>query len=268
MNHDQWLELADVYAAGALDGRELAEFEAHLATDCAQCAARIRATREALALMARSLPEVPPPPALRARVLAAVASEPARATRPLARPVAAPAPSPSAHRPSRALWWAGWSGLAAAAALLLFVNAELRSTRQELRALQDRLATLQIELTERESALRFLSDPNVRYVSLGGLKPTPDASAWLLWNPGTRQGLLLARGLPAPPAGQAYELWALAGAQPVPAGVFSVDAAGRALLRLPPLPEGHTYDAFAVTLEPAAGVPKPTGPMHLHGKVL
>ena len=28
-----------------------------------------------------------------------------------------------------------------------------------------------------------------------------------------------------PPAGQAYELWALAGAQPVPAGVFSVTVA-------------------------------------------
>ena len=40
MNHDQWLELADLYAVGALDGRELAEFEAHLATECAQCAAR------------------------------------------------------------------------------------------------------------------------------------------------------------------------------------------------------------------------------------
>jgi anti-sigma-K factor RskA len=260
MNHDRWLELADVYAVGALDGRELADFEAHLATDCAVCAARIRETREALTLVPRSLPEVPPPPALRARVLAAVAREPA----PAARPVAAPVP----RRPSRALWWTGWAGLAAAAALLLFVNAELRTTRQELRALQDRLATLQTELSDRESALRFLSDPNVRYVSLGGLKPTPDASAWLLWNPGTRQGLLLARGLPAPPAGHAYELWALAGSQPVPAGVFSVDAAGRGLLRLPPLPEGHAYDAFAVTLEPAPGVPKPTGPMHLHGKVL
>ena len=53
----------------------------------------------------------------------------------------------------------------------------------------------------------------------------------------------------------------------MPAGVFSVDAAGRALLRLPALPADQTFDAFAVTLEPAGGVPKPTGPMHLHGKI-
>lgn len=263
MNHDQWLELADVYAVGALDGRELADFEAHLAPGCAICSARLRETRDALVGVARSLPPVAPPPELRARVLAAVASERSPAVRPVASVAA-----PQARRPGRAIWWAGWAGLAAAAALLLVVNAELRSTRQELQALQDRLATLQTELSERETALRFLSDPSVRYVSLGGLKPTPDASAWLLWNPGTRQGLLLARGLPAPPAGHAYELWALAGSQPVPAGVFSVDASGRALLRLPPLPEGHTFDAFAVTLEPVSGVPKPTGPMYLHGKVL
>ena len=78
---------------------------------------------------------------------------------------------------------------------------------------------------------------------------------------------MLARGLPAAPAGHAYELWALAGAQPVPAGVFTVDAAGRALLRLPPLPADQTYDAFAATLEPAPGGPKPTGPIHLRGGV-
>ncbi len=201
-----------------------------------------------------------PPPALRARVLERAAAE---------RPATgAPVALRPERRRGRIRWWAGWAGLAAAAALLVTVNAQLRTTRQEIQALQGRLAALQAELAEREETVRFLSDPSVRYVSLAGLKPTPEASAWLLWNPATRQGLLLARGLPATPAGQAYELWALAGAQPVPAGVFTVDAAGRALLRLPPLPPDHTFDAFAVTLEPAGGVPKPTGPMHLHGKVL
>lgn len=260
MNHDARLEhAADVYALGALDGEELAEFEAHLATGCATCAERLRETREALTLAAEALPQVAPPPELRSRVLERIAAE-----RPLA--AAPPVPSPAARR-RRALWWAGWTGLAVAAALLMVVNAQLKTTRQELRGLQDRLATLQTELAQREETLRFLSDPAVRYVSLGGLKPTPEASAWLLWNPATRKGLLLARGLPSAPAGHAYELWALAGAEPVPAGVFTVDAGGRGLLRLPPLPAGYTYDAFAVTLEPVPGMPKPTGPMHLHGKV-
>ena len=260
MNHDAWAEQADVYALGALDSAELAQFEAHLATGCAACAERIRETREALTLLPRSLPTAPPPPALRARVLASIAAE---------RPAAgAPVALQPERRRGRRLWWAGWAGLAAAAALLLVVNTQLSKTRQEVRTLEDRLATLQTELAQREETLRFLSDPNVRYVSLAGLKPTPEASAWLLWNATTRQGLLLARGLPAPPAGHAYELWALAGTRPVPAGMFGVDPSGRALLRLPSLPADHSFDAFAVTLEPAGGVPAPTGPMHLHGKVL
>ncbi len=260
MSHDAWAEQADVYALGALDSAELAQFEAHLATGCATCAERIRETREALTLLPRSLPTVAPPPALRARVLASIAAE---------RPAAgAPVALQAERRRGRGLWWAGWAGLAAAAALLLVVNTQLSKTRQEVRTLEDRLATLQTELAQREETLRFLSDPNVRYVSLAGLKPTPEASAWLLWNATTRQGLLLARGLPAPPAGHAYELWALAGARPVPAGVFGVDPSGRALLRLPQLPADQSFDAFAVTLEPAGGVPAPTGPMHLHGKVL
>jgi anti-sigma-K factor RskA len=259
MNHDAWIEQADVYALGALDGEELVQFEAHLATGCMTCAERLRETREALTLLPRSLPPVAPPPSLRARLLEQIGAE---------RPAAgAPVVLRPERRRGRVLWWAGWAGLAAAAALLVVVNVQLSTTRQELRTLQDRLETLQSELAEREETLRFLSDPSVRYVSLAGLKPTPEASAWLLWNPATRQGLLLARGLPSAPAGRAYELWAIAGAEPVPAGVFTVDAAGRALLRLPPLPAGPSFDTFAVTLEPAGGVSKPTGQLHLLGKV-
>ena len=49
MDHENWLELADVYAAEALDGEDLSEFNAHLAAGCPLCQARIRETHEALA---------------------------------------------------------------------------------------------------------------------------------------------------------------------------------------------------------------------------
>ena len=165
----------------------------------------------------------------------------------------------------RWLWWGGWATAVAAAGILVVISYSLSSTREELERIRGRVAALQGELTEREATLRFLSDPRVRYVSLAGLRASPGASGWLLWIPEARQGLLLARGLPAPPADRTYELWALAGSDPVPAGVFSVDASGRTLFRLPPLPDARSFDRFAVTLEPAGGVPKPTGSMHLLG---
>ena len=79
--------------------------------------------------------------------------------------------------------------------------------------------------------------------------------------------MLLTSGLHQSAPGRVYELWAIAGNEPVSAGLFEVDEAGRAFLRLPVLPRGRRVDTFAVTDEPAGGVPKPTGQMHLLGSL-
>ena len=84
----------------------------------------------------------------------------------------------------------------------------------------------------------------------------------------TAGGLLVVQGMPPTPAGKAYELWAIPpGANPIPAGVFTVDAKGAASLRVSPVAAGTEVETFAVTLEPAAGVPAPTGAMYLAGKL-
>src|SRR5207245_7153933 len=70
-------------------------------------------------------------------------------------------------------------------------------------------------------------------------------------------GDLLVANLPPAPAGKAYELWTLGGPAPRPAGVFQVDASGCAVQRVEP---AAGASGFAVTLEPAAGSPAPTGP--------
>ena len=67
--------------------------------------------------------------------------------------------------------------------------------------------------------------------------------------------------------GKAYQLWAIAGGNaPVSAGVFTVDAAGTGSLAVRPLPGVAVVNAFAVTLEPAGGLPAPSGEMYLLGK--
>ena len=262
MSHEAWLEQAEVYALGALDDDERRQIEAHLAEGCLVCAERIRETSEAVTMLARALPQEAPPAALRARLMEAIdAEEDALETEGGAEDVI------PIRRAPRWAWWAGWATTLAAAGLLLVVGFSLSKTQEELERLRGRVAILQDELTEREATLGFLSDPRVRYVSLAGLPASPGASGWLLWNPEIRQGLFLARGLPPAPADRTYELWGIAGGEPVPAGVFKVDAAGRALFRLPPLTETKPFDTFAVTLEPAGGTLKPSGPMHLAGKI-
>ncbi len=143
----------------------------------------------------------------------------------------------------------------------------LEAERHERERIERVVATLQGELTEREAALRLLATPQVSLVRLAGLPPSPRANAHLLWNPAAQTGVLLTSGLPQIPRDRVYELWAFAGNEPVPAGIFQVDEAGHAFLRLPPLPRGKRYGKFAVTSEPAGGVPKPTGPVHLLGSL-
>ena len=59
----------------------------------------------------------------------------------------------------------------------------------------------------------------------------------------------------------------IGGTETVPAGVFRVDDQGQARFPLQVLAQGESFDKFAVTLEPAAGVEKPTGPMVLLGNL-
>ncbi|HXV47189.1 MAG TPA: cupin domain-containing protein [Candidatus Binatia bacterium] len=75
MDHKNWSELADIYAAGALDGDELGRFEAHLSTGCIQCQARLRETGEALAGISVSLQPIAPAESLKTRLLERIDSE-------------------------------------------------------------------------------------------------------------------------------------------------------------------------------------------------
>jgi hypothetical protein len=56
----------------------------------------------------------------------------------------------------------------------------------------------------------------------------------MIWN-GRAGGLLVTADLPPAPEGKVYELWAIAGGRPRPAGLFTVDAGGKASLHVAPL---------------------------------
>lgn len=73
---------------------------------------------------------------------------------------------------------------------------------------------------------------------------------------GRRAAMLVTHGLPAAPVGKVYEIWIVRGGRPSPAGFLH----GRTGRLRRPLPPGA---AVAVTLEPAGGSRRPTGPLLL-----
>jgi anti-sigma-K factor RskA len=272
MSADRFLELAPLAALGVLDGSDLEEFRAHL-PGCAACQAELRDHEEVAGLVGAATGTVPPPRGLRSRVLGAAGVPSA----PLA---VAPPP-----RPAPRAWW---PALAAAAAVVLALAggylagsrgraeavrevARLQAEREDLmmqfRAAQAEALDLKIEMTRAAAFQDLLMHGETRTTRLAALAPAPGAQARVVWNASARQTVILATGLQQPPAGKAYELWVIAGQKPVPAGVFKLDPRGRAVVTLPWADDTSRAQTFAVTLEPEAGTPAPTGPMVLAGAV-
>lgn len=80
---DEFLELAPLYAAGALDAAGAAGFEAHLQGGCQACEAELRALEESVADLAFALPPREPRAGLRTRLLDRIAAPAAPVPNPL-----------------------------------------------------------------------------------------------------------------------------------------------------------------------------------------
>jgi len=254
MTHEPFDTQAAAYALGALESEERAEFERHLATGCASCQAFLRESEEALATLAAELPPAVPPPGVRAVLLRRIDADAAR-RRPAARP------------PRR---WLAWAATAVAAMLvgslavsLVLTNryeARLAQLVGEIGAERAQLERVLREQATAQAVLELLRDPATRLVSLQGAGPSPEAVARVIWHE-TSGGWVLVANLPPAQPGMTYALWTFSGSRPSPAGIFDVDASHSAMHRIPPT--GGRVEGFAVTLEPAGGVPAPTGPIVL-----
>jgi anti-sigma-K factor RskA len=253
-DHAAWLERGEVHALGALDGQELNEFELHLASGCPICAACVRETRETLTLLHRSLPLETAPGPIKSRTLEQIT------------------PAEALPQQERAAWFTwNWLGVGigafTTAVVAIVLTSNLKHTQNELERVKAQLAVAQNQSAAKDEQLRLLSSPDVRIVELKGLDAAPAAEGKFFWNPTLRGGLLIAKGLPQTPADKAYELWGIAGNEPVAVGIFSVNEKGQARFNMPTLGEVKNFDKFAVTIEPTPGVVKPTGPMVLLGSL-
>jgi anti-sigma-K factor RskA len=237
--HEEWFELSEIYALGALDGQELKEFEGHLASGCPICQAYVRETREALLLLHRSITPMTPPASVKTRLFDHIASD---------KIVPLPDEPPRTWRRWRIITGTLAAGIAGAllAGALVIKRYEPRHTVYQ-------------------SVIDLLRDPSTRDLPLYGAGPTPEAAGRFLWNQ-SGEGHIFVNRLPAAPEGKMYAVWTLAQSSPPRyVGTITTDATGRGGLHIN-APSDQPVETFAVTLEPEGTVAAPSGPMVLVSK--
>lgn len=259
MSQDRFLELVPLAALGVLDGDERSGFEAHM-PGCVVCHAELAIYERVAALLPLGLVPVPPGSRVRDEVLGAREAPPGRPAWPTLLALAASLVLGIGLLAMRGQRDAAREQAQAARAAVAGAEADVRAAAEAM-------ASARREFGEAVAFRALVQRRGSRVTTLGGLAPAPQAHARVVWDPATREAVLVAGGLAPAPAGQAYEAWVIAGGAPVAAGVFRPDAHGSAVLRLPVVAETASVRTFAVTLEPEAGVAAPTGPMVLAGGV-
>lgn len=252
--HPQFEEDFDLYALGILEGDDWEAIELHL-VHCADCERKVSEARGRMAMLALAAPALTPPQELRERVLQRIHARAQRGTMDVA-----------------ALWPRRLAAALAVASIVLAItsgvlwrqNSRLARRSRELETAQQQQ---EAQAAEARAVLEVLTAPDTVRVALvpGGVaKPVPQGRA--LYNAGKGRLLFYAANLPALPSGRTYELWLIpTEGTPINAGVFAPDQKGNGQVLLPPLEPGVKPKAFAVTVEPVGGVPKPTGPMVMVG---
>jgi anti-sigma-K factor RskA len=221
--HDEYKDNIGPYVLGALPQLEAELLERHLDT-CESCRAEVEELRPVMAALARSVPQVEPPPSLKARLMETVNAE-------------ASARSPAAARERRSFgqWFRNLQPRTAAAMALavLAFGVVVGVVADKLGAGGSQTKTIAAKIDRK-------------------LMPTGTASLALTG----RSGELTVAHAPQPPPGRVYELWYQHGKTIERGGTFRPRPDGSFQSRLPVA----GANAVMVTVERRGGAPAPTGP--------
>ena len=165
--------------------------------------------------------------------------------------------------------WTQYVGWAAAALLLLgfgYQTLELTKTKEaittvgtEKSKIEKEYAFLGEQNKEITKSLTIVRDIKNTGVTLGGQAVSPTSFAKVYWNKETKTTYIDAAGLPEPPKGMVYQVWALKLSPvltPTSIGLLS-DFEGNSQ-KIFAVDRTNEAEAFGITLEPAGGSLTPT----------
>ncbi len=239
-------DLFPFYALGAASPEERSVVEAYVAAH-PEARAQLEEMLRSAALLPYAASPVKPSTALRQRILDRARAEAAAGR--------APREVSGQSRPR------GWLMPALSLASLLIAVAAILwgiSLRNQVLQLQVQTAALQQELNTQRTVLAQISSPNARTFAVAGTPLQPEARGQLIADASTGSAVLIVSGLKQLGPGSTYEFWLIQGKNAVPAGLFNVDAEGRAILPVPHNSALASYSVVGVSIEPTGGSLQPS----------
>ena len=165
--------------------------------------------------------------------------------------------------------WSQYVGWAAAVLFLLglgYQTLELTKTKDAISTVGNEKTKIEREFAyldqknkETEKSLTIVRDIKNTGVTLGGQAVSPASFAKVYWNKETKTTYIDAAGLPKPPKGMVYQVWALKLSPvltPTSIGLLS-DFEGNSN-KIFAVDRTNEAEAFGITLEPAGGSLTPT----------
>lgn len=164
--------------------------------------------------------------------------------------------------------WSQYIGWAAAILLLFgigFQYNQLEQTNNDVVKATVEKAKIEKERNELalkkaaiEKNLAVIKDEQNTVVALGGQTVAPESSAKIYWNKETQVVYVDASGLPEPPKGMVYQVWALKLNPLTPTSIGLLDNFDKNDQRFFAVSNTADAEAFGITLEPAGGSLSPT----------
>jgi anti-sigma-K factor RskA len=244
MVHEDYKEMIPARALSALDAAEAQALNEHL-ENCAECRRELdewQATAAALALGANP---AEPSPKVRERILDEVRKDQSESK-------VVPFRSTSRNL------WSSFGSLGAMAAAVLFTALIVGVV-----VLWRQNNAMRVEMAQSQEFVQLVTSPGARVAELKSSPVGGGATATVAYN-SNGHAMLVASNLPRLPQGKAYQLWFIVGNKPpMPGKTFAPDNNGQGVMKEEMPREALNSPVFAVTVEPAGGVPAPTGPIYL-----
>jgi anti-sigma-K factor RskA len=137
-------------------------------------------------------------------------------------------------------------------------SAQVANTEIEKAKLEKEVNVLKVKSATIETSLAVVRDAKNTVVALGGQTVAPESFAKVYWNQETKVVYIDAAGLPIPPEGMVYQVWALKLNPLTPKSIGLLDKFDENNQRLFAVNNTGEAEAFAITLEPAGGSLSPT----------